>query len=129
MWSKNRPVFFATKPRENQSFLFKDQISPVCRDEIFGPVLSVIEFDDDKKAIDLANDTEFGLLASIWTTNPKIQQFFVSRLETGIVGVNNNGGLNYRTPWGGFKQSGIGRRYGQLGLDVFYECKTIWSSS
>ena len=114
---------------EPTCFLFKDQISPVCRDEIFGPVLSVIEFDDDKKAIDLANDTEFGLLASIWTTNPKIQQFFVSRLETGIVGVNNNGGLNYRTPWGGFKQSGIGRRYGQLGLDVFYECKTIWSSS
>ena len=114
---------------EPTCFLFKDQSSPVCRDEIFGPVLSVIEFDDDKKAIELANDTEFGLLASIWTTNPKIQQFFVSRLETGIVGVNNNGGLNYRTPWGGFKQSGIGRRYGQLGLDVFYECKTIWSSS
>lgn len=114
---------------EPTCFLFKDQSSPVCRDEIFGPVLSIIEFDDDKNAIDLANDTEFGLLASIWTTNPNRQQFFVSRLEAGIVGVNNNGGLNHRTPWGGFKQSGIGRRYGQLGLDVFYECKTIWSSS
>lgn len=111
---------------EPTCFIFKDQSSPVCRDEIFGPVLSVIEFDDDDEALDLANDTEFGLLASIWTENKQRQQFFVSRLETGIVAVNNTSRINHRTPWGGFKQSGLGRRYGQLGLDVFFEYKTVW---
>ena len=114
---------------EPTCFLFEDQSNPVCREEIFGPVLSVIEFDDDNEALNLANDTDFGLLASIWTENPQREQFFVSRLETGIVGVNNNGRIDHRAPWGGFKQSGIGRRYGQLGLDVFYECKTIWKSN
>ena len=77
--------------------------------------------------LDLANDTEFGLLASIWTENKQRQQFFVSRLETGIVAVNNTSRINHRTPWGGLKQSGLGRRYGQLGLDVFFEYKTVWS--
>ena len=99
-----------------------------CDEEEFGHKWW-FEFDDDNEALNLANDTDFGLLASIWTENPQREQFFVSRLETGIVGVNNNGRIDHRTPWGGFKQSGIGRRYGQLGLDVFYECKTIWKSN
>ena len=112
---------------EPTAFAFTDQSSPVCRDEIFGPVVSVLTFDSDDEALALANDTDYGLLVSLWTQDPERQRHFVRRLEVGIVAINSGSMLSHRTPWGGFKQSGIGRRYGEIGLEPFFEYKTVWT--
>ena len=113
---------------EPTAFDFTDQSSPVCRDEIFGPVVSVLTFDSDDEALTLANDTDFGLLVSLWTQETERQRYLARRLEVGIVAINSGSALSHRTPWGGFKQSGIGRRYGEMGLQPFYEDKTVWIS-
>ena len=110
------------------AFAFADQSCPVCRDEIFGPVVSVLTFASDDEALALANDTDYGLLASLWTLDPERQRYFVRRLEVGVVTINSASMLSHRTPWGGFKQSGIGRRYGEMGLEPFFEYKTVWIS-
>jgi len=113
---------------EPTAFAFTDQSSPVCRDEIFGPVVSALTFDSDDEALALANDTDYGLLVSLWTREPERQRYFVRRLEVGVVTINSASKLSHRTPWGGFKQSGIGRRYGEMGLEPFFEYKTVWIS-
>ena len=113
---------------EPTAFAFADQSCPVCRDEIFGPVVSVLTFDSDDEALALANDTDYGLLASLWTRESERQRYFARRLEMGIVTINSASMLSHRTPWGGFKQSGIGRRYGEMGLEPFFEYKTVWIS-
>ena len=113
---------------EPTAFAFADQSSPVCRDEIFGPVVSVLTFASDDEALALANDTDYGLLVSLWTREPERQRYCVRRLEVGIVTVNSGSALSHRTPWGGVKQSGIGRRYGEMGLEPFFEYKTVWIS-
>ncbi|MDE2832176.1 MAG: aldehyde dehydrogenase family protein [Gemmatimonadota bacterium] len=113
---------------EPTAFAFADQSSPVCRDEIFGPVVSVLTFDSAEEALSLANDTDYGLIASVWTQDPERQRYFIRRLEMGIVAINSASMLSHRTPWGGFKQSGIGRRYGEMGLEPFFEYKTVWIS-
>ena len=76
----------------------------------------------------MANDTDYGLLVSLWTREAERQRYFVRRLEVGIVAINSASMLSHRTPWGGFKQSGIGRRYGEMGLEPFFEYKTVWIS-
>lgn len=111
---------------EPTAFAFADQASPVCRDEIFGPLVSVLTFAGDDEALALANDTDYGLLVSLWTLNPERQRYCVRRLEVGVVAINSASMLSHRTPWGGFKQSGMGRRYGELGLEPFFEYKTVW---
>ena len=113
---------------EPTAFAFADQSGPVCRDEIFGPVVSVLTFASDDEALALANDTDYGLLVSLWTLDPERQRYFVRRLEVGVVTINSASMLSHRTPWGGFKQSGIGRRYGEMGLEPFFEYKTVWIS-
>lgn len=113
---------------EPTAIAFADQSSPVCREEIFGPVVSVIPFDDDDEALALANDTNYGLIVSLWTKDAERQRYFVRRLDVGIVTVNSGSALSHRTPWGGFKESGIGRRYGEMGLEAFFEYKTVWIS-
>jgi acyl-CoA reductase-like NAD-dependent aldehyde dehydrogenase len=110
---------------EPTAFDFTDQSSQVCRDEIFGPVVSVLTFDSDEEALALANDTDYGLLVSLWTREAGRQRYFARRLEVGIVTINSASMLSHRTPWGGFKQSGIGRRYGEMGLEPFFEYKTV----
>ena len=110
------------------AFAFDDQFSPLCREEIFGPILSVLSFETDEEALALTNDTDYGLLASVWTQDANRQRYFTQRLEFGIVTVNSASMLSHRTPWGGYKQSGIGRRYGDLGLEPFFEHKTVWIS-
>lgn len=84
-------------------------------------------FDSDDEALALANDTDYGLLVSLWTLDPERQRYFVRRLEVGVVAINSTSMLSHRTPWGGFKQSGLGRRYGELGLEPFFEYKTVWT--
>ena len=96
----------------------------IARDEIFGPVLSVVPFDDEEEAIRLANDTEYGLGAGV-STNDVRRAFRVSKsLRVGMVGINGFQ-LEPHVPFGGYKQSGLGREGGQSAYEAYTELKTV----
>jgi acyl-CoA reductase-like NAD-dependent aldehyde dehydrogenase len=98
------------------------------REEIFGPVLSVMPFDTEEQAIRLANDTPFGLSGSVWTGNLG-RALRVSRaVEAGVLSVNSHSSVRYWTPFGGFKQSGLGRELGPDAPLAFTETKNIFIS-
>jgi aminomuconate-semialdehyde/2-hydroxymuconate-6-semialdehyde dehydrogenase len=91
------------------------------REEIFGPVCHVAPFDTEDEAVDLANDSPYGLASTIWTTNLSRAHRVAPRIETGIVWVNCWNLRDLRTPFGGVKASGIGREGGEYSLDFFSE--------
>src|SRR5690348_1523271 len=95
------------------------------REEIFGPVVTLIPFEDDEQAIAIANDTEYGLAASLWTANLDRAQRMAERLEFGIVWINCWMLRDLRTPFGGMKNSGVGREGGADALRFFTEPKNI----
>jgi len=95
----------------------------IAREEIFGPVLSVITYHDDDDAVRIANDTAYGLHAYIFGTDRERAFRIASRIEAGRVGIN--GGLEPISPFGGFKQSGLGREYGSYGLEGFLEPRSV----
>lgn len=97
----------------------------VNREEIFGPVATIIPFESEDDAISMANDTEYGLAASIWTSNVHRAHRTAHRLESGIVWVNTWLMRDLRTPFGGMKQSGVGREGGTEALRFFTEPKNI----
>jgi aminomuconate-semialdehyde/2-hydroxymuconate-6-semialdehyde dehydrogenase len=99
-----------------------------CRtnqEEIFGPVATLIPFDDDDEAIAQANATQYGLAASVWTTNLRRAHRVGARLESGIVWINCWMRRDLRTPFGGVKQSGVGREGGVEALRFFTETKNV----
>jgi acyl-CoA reductase-like NAD-dependent aldehyde dehydrogenase len=97
-----------------------------AREEIFGPVLSVIPFKDESEAIEIANETPYGLSGSIWTRDIG-RAFRVARaVETGTLSVNSHSSVRYWTPFGGFKQSGLGRELGPDALAAFSEVKNVF---
>lgn len=100
--------------------------SRIAREEIFGPVMSVIPFDDPDEVIELANDTPYGLAAAVWTNDITKAMRTAKALRAGIVWVNDSQPAPSESPWGGYKQSGIGRELGAHGLDDFLEIKHIW---
>lgn len=100
----------------------------LARDEIFGPVLSVIPFDDEDEAVSVANDTRFGLAASIWTSDLSRALRVSERLKVGTVSVNTVDALSPMTPFGGFKQSGVGRDLSIHSFDKYTGLKTTWIS-
>jgi len=100
----------------------------VARDEIFGPVLTAIPFENEAEAIRIANDTVYGLASGVWGSQARASR--VSRsLRAGTVWVNTYYAIPAENPWGGFKQSGIGRENGTYGLEAFLETKTIYEDS
>ena len=94
-------------------------------DEIFGPVAVVIPFRDEDEAVRLANDTIYGLSGSIWTRDGARAMRVARAIETGVLSVNSNTSVRVSTPFGGFKQSGVGRELGPHALDHYTEVKTI----
>ena len=96
------------------------------REEIFGPVVSVVRFEDEAAAIAVANDTEFGLSGSIWTRDVGRALRVARAVETGALSVNSNSSVRYSTPFGGYKQSGIGRELGPDALRSFSEEKNVF---
>jgi acyl-CoA reductase-like NAD-dependent aldehyde dehydrogenase len=96
------------------------------REEIFGPVVSVLPFDDEADAVVLANDTEYGLSGSIWTRDVGRAIRVARAVESGNLSVNSNSSVRYWTPFGGVKQSGLGRELGPDALHQFTEVKNVF---
>jgi aldehyde dehydrogenase (NAD+) len=98
----------------------------IAREEIFGPVLAVMEFDDEDEAVALANETIYGLAAGIWTRDVKTAHRVARRVQAGTVWINTYHPLDAASPFGGYKQSGYGRELGKHALDLYTQIKSVW---
>jgi acyl-CoA reductase-like NAD-dependent aldehyde dehydrogenase len=96
----------------------------IAQEEIFGPVLVVIAYDDEDDAVRIANDSDYGLSGGVWTADPERAMAMARRLRTGTVTLNGSP-MSFDGPFGGYKASGIGREYGMVGLTGYVEHKTI----
>ncbi|KAH8881125.1 aldehyde dehydrogenase [Thozetella sp. PMI_491] len=97
----------------------------IYREEIFGPVVSIARFSTEEEAIKMANETEYGLAASLFTQSVERSHRVAARLESGMVWVNSSVDGDYRVPFGGVKQSGIGRELGEAGLEAYMQIKAV----
>ncbi|EHR50053.1 NAD-dependent aldehyde dehydrogenase [Saccharomonospora marina XMU15] len=130
------PVAFTGSAPEGPGFWFpptvvtpRDVTDPLLTEEIFGPIVAVVPFSDEAEAIALANDTEYGLSGSIWTSDVG-RALRVSRgVEAGNLSVNSHASVRYWTPFGGFKQSGLGRELGPDAVEAFTETKNVFIST
>jgi acyl-CoA reductase-like NAD-dependent aldehyde dehydrogenase len=98
----------------------------IAREEIFGPVMTVIPFKDPDEVVRLANDSDYGLAAAVWTRDVKKALTTARALRAGIVWINDTQPAPTEAPWGGYKQSGIGRELGAHGIDDYLEAKHIY---
>jgi acyl-CoA reductase-like NAD-dependent aldehyde dehydrogenase len=99
------------------------------REEIFGPVACVIPFKDERDAVEMANDTIYGLSGSIWTRDGGRALRVARAVEAGVLSINSNNSVRITTPFGGFKQSGYGRELGPHALDAYTEVKSVFFST
>ena len=97
----------------------------VAQEEIFGPVVTVIPFEDEKDAIRIANDVRYGLMATVWTGDPGRGHRLASRIKAGTVAINTPYTAFPGIPFGGYKQSGFGRELGLETLDLYLETKSV----
>jgi (Z)-2-((N-methylformamido)methylene)-5-hydroxybutyrolactone dehydrogenase len=98
----------------------------IAREEVFGPILSIIPFDDDEEAIEIANDTIYGLASGVWTSNIRRAFTTADRIRAGTVWVNTYRAVSFMAPFGGYKMSGIGRESGQAAIDEYLQTKSVW---
>ncbi|MDX1572748.1 MAG: aldehyde dehydrogenase family protein, partial [Methylophaga sp.] len=108
--------------------LLTDVTPTMCafREETFGPVMVIIRADDVDHALEMANDTEYGLGAGIWTENPELAKSLAMQIESGQVAINGIVKTDPRLPSGGIKGSGYGRELGPHGIKEFVNAKQIW---
>ncbi len=102
-----------------------DNSARIAREEIFGPVATVIPFEDEKDALKIANDTPFGLAAAVWSRDIYKAMRMVKAIRAGIIWVNHMQPTYVEAPWGGYKQSGFGRELGLHGVDEYLESKQV----
>ena len=99
----------------------------IAQEEIFGPVLSIIPYDTEEEAVQIANDTIYGLAAAVWAGEKEKAIAIAKKIRAGQIDING-GGFNMLAPFGGFKQSGHGREAGKYGLEEFLEIKSMQMS-
>jgi aldehyde dehydrogenase (NAD+) len=112
-----KPTLFEVTP-ENTIF----------NEEIFGPVLGITPFSSEEQVVKLANKSVYGLAGAVWSKNPDHAKKIARQLETGTVWINEYHLLNPGMPFGGYKQSGLGREMGEEGLKAYLEVKHLWVS-
>jgi len=127
------PVAFRGSAPDGPGFWFAPTVlCPVsnddrqAREEIFGPIASVIPFEGEEEAIAIANDTPYGLSGSVWTRDGAKALRAARAIETGVMSINSNTSVRVSTPFGGFKQSGVGRELGPHALDHYTEVKNVY---
>jgi acyl-CoA reductase-like NAD-dependent aldehyde dehydrogenase len=98
----------------------------IAQEEVFGPVLSVIPFEDEDEAVAIANDTLYGLAAGVWTSSIKRALKMSERLEAGTIWVNTYRAVSYMSPFGGYKRSGLGRESGLTAIREYLQEKSVW---
>ena len=104
-----------------------DRGARLYREEIFGPVVTVLPFEDDDEAVALANDTSYGLAATAWTTNLSRAHRIAKRLQAGTVTLNSQLVFDHAVPFGGYKQSGWGHEFGREGVEAYLQTKSVWA--
>ncbi|MET1089076.1 MAG: aldehyde dehydrogenase family protein [Arthrobacter sp.] len=131
----NAPIAFQGQAPTGAGFWFPPTVltpdldSPSFTEEIFGPVVAVVPFTDEADAIRIANNTEYGLSGSIWTSSVDRALRVARAVEAGNLSVNSHSSVRYSTPFGGFKQSGLGRELGPDALDSFTDTKNVFIST
>ncbi|MDA3033216.1 MAG: aldehyde dehydrogenase family protein, partial [Actinomycetota bacterium] len=105
-------------------FAHVDPTSSIAREEIFGPVLSIIVVDDEDEALHVANDVDYGLAGAVWSLDPERAIAFARRMDAGSISVNG-GAFNPDAPYGGVKQSGIGYELGRFGIEEFLSTRVL----
>lgn len=122
------------KPQEQGYFVaptifanVRDEMT-IAKEEIFGPVISALPYEDLDELIERANKTDYGLAAGIWTRDVANAHYIASKLRAGTVWVNTYNAFDAASPFGGYKQSGIGREMGSYALDNYTEVKSVWIS-
>src|SRR4051794_39520036 len=127
------PVAIRGEAPEGPGFWFPPTVlcpvsnsDPAAAEEIFGPVAAVIPFRDEEEAVRLANDTIYGLSGSVWTRDGAKALRVARAIETGVLSINSNTSVRVATPFGGFKQSGVGRELGPHALEAYTEVKNVY---
>jgi acyl-CoA reductase-like NAD-dependent aldehyde dehydrogenase len=130
------PVAFRGSAPEGPGYWFPPTVlcpvsndDRVAREEVFGPVAAVIPFEDEEEAIRLANDTIYGLSGSIWTRDGARALRVARAIDTGTLSINSNTSVRVNTPFGGFKQSGLGRELGPHALEYYTELKNVYMAT
>ncbi|MGC3987383.1 MAG: aldehyde dehydrogenase [Pseudorhodoferax sp.] len=100
--------------------------NPLMQEEVFGPVLAVTPFRDEEEVVALANDSRFGLAAGVWTRDLRCAHRMARRLQAGTVWINTYRAMAFNSPFGGYKQSGLGRVNGMESVDQFLQTKSVW---